>query len=112
MHFHLNVFVYVAQISMISVMKWIVQVPDVLSPTVAVHLELCWDQTDKRAWVRQTQGKEADRGQISCATDKDKQEHVNTLEMVSEKQSNWIFSMFTSCFKGYIKNIHVIFLFT
>lgn len=66
---------YVAQISMISVMRWTAQVPIVLSLTVAVYLELRWDQTDKHAWVRQTQ-REEERGQISCAKDKDKQENV------------------------------------
>lgn len=55
---------------MIFVMRWIVKVADVLSLTVAVHLELRWDQTDKHAWVRQTQRQEAERGQIG--EDKDK----------------------------------------
>lgn len=40
---------------MISAMRWIVQVPGVLSRIVAVHLELSWDRTSKHAWVRQTQ---------------------------------------------------------
>lgn len=60
---------------MISVMKWTVQVPDVPSLTVAVQLELSWDQTDKHAWVRQTQ-REEEQGQISCATDDDKHENM------------------------------------
>lgn len=60
---------------MISVMRWIAQVPDVQSPSVAVCLEQSWDLTDKHAWVRQIQ-REDERGQISCATDKDKQENM------------------------------------
>lgn len=60
----LYVCVCVLQISMISVMRWTAQVPCVLSLTVAVHLELSWDQTDKHAWVRQAE-REEERGQIS-----------------------------------------------
>lgn len=48
-----RLFLCVAQISMTSVMRWTVQVPGVLRLTVAVALELSWDQTDRRAWVRQ-----------------------------------------------------------
>lgn len=40
---------------MISVMRWTAQATGVLSLTVAVHLELSWDQTDRHAWVRQTE---------------------------------------------------------
>lgn len=69
----------VAQISMISVTRWTARVPDVLSLTVAVDLELCWDQTDKHAWVRltDTEGRRKEpRGQIICATEEDKKGNV------------------------------------
>lgn len=65
---------------MISAMRWVVQVADVRSLTVAVHLELSWDQTDKHAWVRQAKWQEAERGQIR----KDKAK-APLLEMVSRK---------------------------
>lgn len=60
--------VCVAQIFMISVMRWTVQVPDVLSLTVAAHLELSWDRTDKHVLVSWTK-REEERGPIWCATD-------------------------------------------
>lgn len=106
----INIFLYVAQISMISVMRWIVQVADVLSLTVAVHLELSWDQTVKHALVRQTQRQEAERGQIRGDKDKadrywkwflenyNKRKHVHPLSW----QVNSCF--WVSCFHAIICN--------
>lgn len=45
-------YVCVIQIFMISVMRLIAPAPHVWRLTVAVHLELSWDQTNKHAWVR------------------------------------------------------------
>lgn len=50
---------------MISVMRWTAKVQDVQILSVAVCLELSWDQMDRHAWVRQM-GTEEERGLINC----------------------------------------------
>lgn len=64
------IFVCFVQISMISVMRWTATVPDVQSLSAAVLWELSWDQTGRRAWVRQA-GREEE---INCAEGRDKPE--------------------------------------
>lgn len=73
---------------MISAMRWTAKVPDVQSQSAAVRLELSWDQTGRRAMVRQA-AREEDRRQINCvqtAVINQGTLNVDEQEMFEEKQ--------------------------